>query len=70
MNRIFDRLHLQRPGLQAFLWGAAHLLDMGGTLARDRGRFGMGPRGDRLALRHDWERAANGAWRAHGQAPR
>src|SRR5687767_3562361 len=33
MNRIFHRLHLQSPGISAFLWGAAHLLDMGGTLA-------------------------------------
>lgn len=69
MHRIFHRLHLQSPGISAFLWGAAHLLDMGGTLARDRGRFGMGPRGDALALRHDWARATDGAWRTYGQAP-
>ena len=67
MNRFLD--WLRSPGVSAFLWGAGHVLDMGGTLARDRGRFGLGPRGDRLALQHDWARAANGAWRAYGQAP-
>ena len=67
MNRIFHRLH-PRPGLSAFLWGAAHVLDMGGTLARNRGRFGMGSRGDVLALRHDFARAHHMAWRSYGQA--
>jgi hypothetical protein len=69
MNRIFDWLHGRGPGLDAFLWGAAHVFDMGGTLARDRGRFGQGPAGDRLALQHDWSRATNAAWRSYGQAP-
>lgn len=69
MNRIFDWLNPRGPGLSAFLWGAAHVLDMGGTLARDRGRFGRGPAGDLLALRGDWERATRAAWRSYGQAP-
>lgn len=69
MNRIFDWLRLRGPGASAFLWGAAHVLDLGGTLAHDRGRFGQGPAGDRLALRQDWERATRAAWRYHGQAP-
>ena len=67
MNRIFHRLH-QSPRVSALLWGAAHVLDLGGTLVRDRGRFGMGPRGDVLALRHDVARANHMAWRAYGQA--
>ncbi len=67
MTRMVHRTNSPSP-LSAFLWGAAHLLDLGGTLARDRGRFGMGRRGDTLALRHDWERASSMAWRAYGQA--
>lgn len=69
MNRIFDRFDFGGRGLSAFLFGAAHLLDLGGTLARDRGRFAQGPRGDLLALQHDWARASRGAWGAYGQAP-
>lgn len=69
MNRIFDWLHDRGPALSAFLWGAAHVLDMGGTLARDRGRFGQGPAGDRLALKHDWSRATHAARWSYGQAP-
>jgi hypothetical protein len=69
MNRIFDRLSFGGRGVSAFLFGAAHVLDLGGTLARYRGRFAQGPRGDLLALQHDWARATHAAWRDHGQAP-
>lgn len=70
MNGIFDRLRFGGRGLSAFLFGAAHVLDLGGTLARCRGRFGRGPRGDLLALQHDWARATHAAWRDDGQAPK
>ena len=69
MNRIFDRLNPGGRGFSAFLFGAAHLLDLGGTLARYRGRFAQGARGDLLALQHDWARASQAAWREYGQAP-
>jgi hypothetical protein len=69
MNGIFDRLNPAGRGLSAFLFGAAHVLDMGGTLARYRGRFGQGPRGDLLALQGDWARATDAALRAYGKAP-
>lgn len=69
MRRIFDRLHLRGPGVSAFLWGAAHAFDLGGTLARGRGRFGQGQAGDWRVLRQDWTRATHAAWRSHGQAP-
>ena len=69
MNRIFNRLNPGGRGFSAFLFGAAHILDMGGTLARYRGRFAQGPRGDLLALQQDWARATHAVWRAHGKAP-
>jgi hypothetical protein len=69
MNRIFDLLNPAGRGFSAVLFGAAHILDMGGTLAHLRGRFGQGPRGDVLALQHDWGRATHAAWRVYGQAP-
>lgn len=43
--------------LSAFFYGMAHALDLGGTLARDRGRFAGGFESDARALRGDWERA-------------
>jgi hypothetical protein len=68
MIAIFSRLSLPSGGLRAFLYGAAHVFDLGGTLLHERGRFGEGPRGDVVALRHDWDRALRGAWREYGQA--
>jgi hypothetical protein len=69
MFGFINRLRASGDALSAILYGAAHAFDMGGTLAHERGRFGMGPQGDVLALRHDWARAANGAWRTYEQAP-
>lgn len=43
--------------LSALFYGMAHALDLGGTLARDRGRFAGGFASDARALRGDWERA-------------
>lgn len=69
MNRIFQRTSHGGRGFAAFLFGAAHVLDLGATLARTRGRFALGPRGDVQALQHDWSRATDTAWRVYGQAP-
>ena len=56
-RRLFSRPRRARsPQAQAVLYGAAHVLDMGGTLAHCRGRFAMGPAGDALALQSDWAR--------------
>lgn len=52
-------LSLRGRRVPAFLYGAAHALDVGGALARNRGRFGCGIEGDARALRGDWERALN-----------
>ena len=43
--------------LTAFFYGMAHALDLGGTLARSRGRFAGGFASDARALQGDWERA-------------
>ena len=48
-------------GISAFLFGMAHAVDLGGTLAHQRGRFARGPAGDLEALRQDWSRAASAA---------
>lgn len=69
MNRIFQHLNPGGRGLSALLFGAAHVLDMGGTLAHYRGRFAQGPRGDLLALEHDLARATEAVLRSHGKAP-
>jgi len=44
-------------GISALLYGVAHVLDLGGALAANRGRFGQGLRGDARALNHDWRAA-------------
>ena len=55
----------------AFFYGVAHALDLGGLLARNRGRFGAGLRGDAIALNHDWRvalgRASGWAGNGHGE---
>ncbi len=43
--------------VSAFFYGMAHALDLGGTLARNGGRFAGGFESDARALRGDWERA-------------
>lgn len=54
-------------GFSAILFGMAHAFDLGGTLARQRGRFARGLAGDAEALRQDWVRAASAA-QCHGRA--
>ena len=56
-----------RRTVSALLYGMAHAFDLGGTLARSRGRFAGGPQADAEALRQDWLRAAN-AVRRDGRA--
>ncbi|HEU0015867.1 MAG TPA: hypothetical protein VFQ45_19470 [Longimicrobium sp.] len=41
----------------AIFHGLAHVLDFGGVMAHNRGRFACGPAADAAALRRDWERA-------------
>lgn len=45
----------------ALFYGVAHALDLGGALARNRGRFGQGLHGDARALNHDWRAALSQA---------
>jgi hypothetical protein len=52
-----------RQAFSALLYGMAHAFDLGGTLARSRGRFASGPQADAEALRQDWLRAANAVGR-------
>lgn len=69
MRGIFANLERDRGrAFSAFLFGMAHAFDLGGTLARNRGRFARGPAGDAEALRQDWIRAASPA-RIDGRAP-
>lgn len=55
--------------VSAFLYGVGHAMDLGGILARNRGRFSGGFAADRAALQGDWKTAlASARNSAAGQA--
>jgi hypothetical protein len=51
------RLRPRNRRAAAFLYGAAHAMDMSGALLRNRGRFDAGFGGDARALHQDWQNA-------------
>ena len=59
---MFVRMKFRRPSNRkaaAFLYGAAHAMDMSCALLRHRGRFGDGFQGDARALHQDWQNAVD-----------
>lgn len=57
MPRAHAKSRRSNRNLSAFLYGVGHALDLGGILARNRGRFSGGFAADAEALRRDWDAA-------------